>query len=486
MFFWPTFDMPTAQNPFFMKNSLLIIALFMFTATGCFAQASLWAAATTGGTNGYGTILKGDSTGHNFTVVHNFAKTDSSNPDGSFPVGKMAVANNGVIYFVTELGGVADSCTICKFDPATNTFTMIYQFYANFYAGGVPTAGIIKGSDGLLYGATPNGGTLGSSGAGVIYSVDPATDTYTDLYNFSGTGTGPNSELLQASDGNFYGIVGQCTDSASSALLFSFNASTRQYTTLYNFNVSNVNYFQRAPALVQAPNGKIYGVYASAPYIGALNGPGMLFSYDIANNHFTDLHDFTNVEGLPQGGLVINNGNIYGETAGDSTHTIGQIYSYNIPNSLYHALAPLDSAIGVTPVGGLGMLGDELMGSFLAGGLYNNGSLFTFNLTSNTFTKLLDFDSPFTGAGPMCDILKYDFTTTGIAPVTETPIALYPNPANNMLYIQNAEPNTPYTITNVLGQVISHGTISGSLQPINISQLAAGTYLINNTRFVKE
>ena len=122
----------------------------------------------------------------------------------------------------------------------------------------------------------------------------------------------------------------------------------------------------------------------------------------------------------------------------------------------------------------------------MGGGAYNNGSLFTFNLSTNTFAKLLDFDLSNTGAGPQCDILKYDFTPTGIAPVTENELAIYPNPANNTLYIQNAAPNTPYTISNVLGQVISHGTITGSVQPINISQLAAGTYLINNTRFVKQ
>jgi hypothetical protein len=50
----------------------------------------------------------------------------------------------------------------------------------------------------------------------------------------------------------------------------------------------------------------------------------------------------------------------------------------------------------------------------MEGGQYNNGTLFTFNLNSNTFSKLLDFDSTTIGAYPMCSILETGFPTTGI------------------------------------------------------------------------
>ena len=70
-------------------------------------QKNLWATATEGGAYGYGTILKGDSAGTNFAVVHSFDQTN-----GSYPIGKMAIAGNGIIYIVTELGGIDDSCTV--------------------------------------------------------------------------------------------------------------------------------------------------------------------------------------------------------------------------------------------------------------------------------------------------------------------------------------------------------------------------------------
>jgi len=479
-----------------MKTTLLSIAFILTAFTFCNAQASLLATATTGGAYGYGTILKGDSTGHNFTVVHNFAITDSFTPNGSYPVGKMAVADNGIIYCITELGGYGDSCTICTLNPITGDFNMIYQFYETQQFGAVPVAGIIKASNGLLYGGTPNGG---ANYAGVIYSVDPATNTYTDVFDFptnmTNTSVGLLSELLQAEDGNLYGIVSVGPDSGSDGVLFSFNPVNRQYTPLANLGIINISSDLRTPPLVQGPNHKIYGVFQTESYVGLMGSAGILFSYDLSNNQMTNLHIFSDTSGLPSGGLFIANGNVYGETNGTTYYNSnqaeffnnGQIYSYNIAANTFTTLAWLDSATGVCPVGGLGMLGnDRLTGSFAYGGANNQGALFTFNLANNTFTTLLDFDSATTGANPQCDIVEANFTATGIAPVTALVPMVYPNPCTGALYIQNAQPNTPYSITNTLGQVVDRGILNSSTQQIDISALAAGMYLINNVKFIKQ
>ena len=117
-----------------MKNTLLLMALVLIIGPCCYAQQkNLWATATSGGAYGYGTILKGDSTVANFTVVHPFHQTN-----GSYPIGKMAVTSNGIIYCVTELGGIADSCTVGIYDTVTDSFDMIHQFFANEATGGCP------------------------------------------------------------------------------------------------------------------------------------------------------------------------------------------------------------------------------------------------------------------------------------------------------------------------------------------------------------
>jgi uncharacterized repeat protein (TIGR03803 family) len=472
-----------------MKNYLLIIALLFMAGFGCNAQtASLWASATQGGVYGYGTILKADSTGTNFTVVHNFTvPTDSTYPDGSYPVGKMAVADNGVIYCVTELGGFGGSCTICTYNPITDSFSMVWQFAANPQFGDVPVSGIIKAGNGWLYGTTPTGG---ANNAGVIYSVDPATNTYTDIFDFPGdslsSSMGPFTELLQANDGNLYGIVAESGLLNDSGVLFSFNPVNYQYKALYSLGSASGGGY-RTPALVQAPDNKIYGVFAEAEIVNGASDVGMLFSYDIATNQFTDLHDLTTIDGMPTGGLLIANGNVYGETYGDTDNNSGEIYAYNIANSTLSPLGYFTQSIGYYPVGGLGMLGgDQLTGSCMQGGLYNYGTLFTFNLSNNSFTTLLNFDGDILGEAPQCDILETNFTATNIVPVVALQPMIYPNPATGSLYVQNAAPNTPYTIINTLGQVVDRGILTGNLQQIDLQQLSSGMYLINNVRFIKQ
>jgi len=54
------------------------------------------------------------------------------------------------------------------------------------------------------------------------------------------------------------------------------------------------------------------------------------------------------------------------------------------------------------------------------------------------------------------------------------------------LSVKNAQPDALYTVTNILGQVIARGIFNGQSQILDVSQLAPGMYLLNNTRFIKE
>src|SRR5579862_2971624 len=69
--------------------------------------------------------------------------------------------------------------------------------------GGNPTANVIQASDGNFYGTTEYGGAYGY---GTVFQITPS-GTLTTLHSFDDTdGAYPNFEgLIQASDGNFYG-----------------------------------------------------------------------------------------------------------------------------------------------------------------------------------------------------------------------------------------------------------------------------------------
>ena len=79
-------------------------------------------------------------------------------------------------------------------------------------------------------------------------------------------------------------------------------------------------------------------------------------------------------------------------------------------------------------------------------------------------------------------------------PMDDTAFAVYPNPANNILFVETqciaSQPTTTYRITNLMGQTVLSGNITAENQQIDISSLPAGMYFISvseqTRKFVKQ
>jgi len=151
--------------------------------------------AGSSGSNSTGTVFKMTLTG-TLTLLHSFNGTD-----GYSPLGLMFGAD-GNLYGVTSESidhpGVYGS--IFKITP-DGTFTTLHVFQGN--DGSSPDCAMTQGLDGNLYGSTYFGGAYGE---GTLFQLTPA-GTLTTLYNFFGNvdGGNPNSTLIQANDGSFYG-----------------------------------------------------------------------------------------------------------------------------------------------------------------------------------------------------------------------------------------------------------------------------------------
>jgi uncharacterized repeat protein (TIGR03803 family) len=83
--------------------------------------------------------------------------------------------------------------------------TTLYSFTGGA-DGETPQAGLVRGSDGNFYGTAQSGGTNG--GAGTLFKIT-TQGALTPLYSFTGgnDGANPEAELVQGSDGNFYGTT---------------------------------------------------------------------------------------------------------------------------------------------------------------------------------------------------------------------------------------------------------------------------------------
>ena len=352
-----------------MKHILLFLVFFLAERTAIAQSGSLWASAAKGGCYGFGTILRGDSYG-NFKTVACF---DSLN--GSYPIGKMAMAANGKLYGVTYYGTDLDSCCVFNYDTLADTITIVYSFFSDTTPafaygngkGGQPLAGLILASNGLIYGTTSDGG---ANGVGVIYSVDPVTNSYTDVYDFTGTtGSNPVTELLEASDGKLYGITSQ-GGMSNGPVLFRFDPSGNTYTALYYYDLAytfgnyTTSFASTVSDLVQGVDGKLYGTLTYNT-LGPLFG--MLFSYDLTTGVWTQLYGFNDPTlQAPHGGITPAGAKICGTLTGG-------LFVYDI-NTNKTTTTPFANNYITSQPTGLSTIGDnKLIGCMAAGGDHGDG-----------------------------------------------------------------------------------------------------------------
>jgi uncharacterized repeat protein (TIGR03803 family) len=189
---------------------------------------------------------------------------------------------------------------------------------------------LIQASNGEFYGMTTLGGTgtyCGGLGCGTIFKIAPS-GALTTLYSFlcspSGcpNGQDPNGALLQATNGDLYGTT-QNGGTDNVGTIFKITPSG-ELTTLYSFLCSQSGCLDgRNPstALFQAANGDLYGTTQT----GGANFAGTIFKFT-PSGALTTLYSFCSESGCPDGqypsGPLIqaNNGYLYGTTQFGGTH----------------------------------------------------------------------------------------------------------------------------------------------------------------------
>ena len=148
------------------------------------------------------------------TVVHSFAAAI----DAAFPDAGVVIGNGGVLYGTGAYGGTG-SCpggcgAVFSLAPPTSpggawTETVLYSFRGGSDGSG-PTAGVVVGSGGVLYGTTAGTG----SGAGTVFSLTPPASpggawTEAVLHDFTcgSDGCSPFAGVVIGSGGVLYGTT---------------------------------------------------------------------------------------------------------------------------------------------------------------------------------------------------------------------------------------------------------------------------------------
>lgn len=151
-------------------------------------------------------------------------------------------------------------------------------------------------------------------------------------------GAVPN-QIIQSSDGNFYGVAGVTTEvyPPGGGLVFSLTPSGH-FTSLYKFKQGKNGVTGTYPALItEGPDGKLYGATA----IGGASNEGTLFRVKKDGTGFQVIHSFCSnncSDGYDPLGLVAgNDGNVYGTTlyGGQGNCECGTIFQINAVTGKY-------------------------------------------------------------------------------------------------------------------------------------------------------
>ena len=189
-----------------------------------------------------------------------------------------------------------------------------------------PFGGVIRGSDGALYGTSRTG--PGTSNCGYIYRLDPQNYgmfTLTILHEFAGgldDGCQPDGELVEGSDGAFYGTTRAGGPNRDSGAALEGTGSI--YKIMPNGEYVFVRFFAGATndvydeglapttGLTLGPDGNFYGTTSGGGLGGGTPGPGTIFSIT-PSGLLTVLDHFSPAKGFsPQDSLTLSGGYLFG------------------------------------------------------------------------------------------------------------------------------------------------------------------------------
>jgi uncharacterized repeat protein (TIGR03803 family) len=170
----------------------------------------------------------------------------------------------------------------------TGVFTEIYGFASS--TGDLPCTGVIQGKDGKLYGATNQGA---ANNFGNIYKLTTA-GVHTDLHDFVQSTDAScvdnvgrtNVNLVQVTDGNFYGVNGAYGPNGNGSI---YKLTSANVFTAFLFPNPPVDGNLPSALLLQNTNGLVYGTTPSGGPTSCNPCQGVFFSVATGDAAFVNL-----------------------------------------------------------------------------------------------------------------------------------------------------------------------------------------------------
>lgn len=284
------------------------------------------------------------------------------------------------------IGGIAIAAVL----PLSAAFAATSHSILHSFSGAdgsEPKAQLVQASDGNFYGTTSSGG---SANSGTVFKMTPG-GSLTTLHSFMGgsDGANPTTGMIQASDGNFYGSI---DSGGASGYGYIYKVTpTGTFSTLFSF--SGGDGVAPRGELAQGSDGNLYGVTAfgangfgtgcALTLGGSGCGLGTVFKLTLSGS-LTSLYNFSSADdngAVPEAGLIEGqDGNFYGTTGrlGTTSTGVGTVFKIS-PTGTLTTLHRFVGGVadGAGPRGALVQLADgTLYGTTMGGGANFVGTIF--------------------------------------------------------------------------------------------------------------
>ena len=311
-----------------------------------------------------GTIFKIDANG-NESIIHSFSGGVN---DGAYPSGNLVADSVGNLYGTAIGGGVAGNGVVFKLDPVTGKLTVLYSFTGLGGDGFPPGYGVVRDSDGNLYGTTVGGGIQAdcANGCGTVFKLDPAGNE-TVLYSFRDELDGYDPVgLVMDTTGNLFGAT--TLGKQSKGAVYKIDSAG-------DFSVLTPSVGTTRGKLILGKHGLLYGTTMA----GGASGLGSVYAI-IPDGTETVLFSFTGGSGYaPYAGVLQGKaGNLYGTTYYGSSNCSGEVFKLDNTTHAFSIVHCFNSQTdGANPEGGLVQdSAGNIYGTALQGGSTGKGTVF--------------------------------------------------------------------------------------------------------------
>ena len=343
-----------------------------------------------GGKHNFGSIYKYSISTGEYEELYTFGPCES---ELSSPVGLTLLGNNK-LYGNCLQGGDSYNGGIFSFDLNTMTYQKLFDFDSSAWT--IP--GIREMSDGKLYGIHRSG---------VIYSYDPLSAIYTEHAQLKDSTTGSNARGLwvEGPNGKLYTATNFGGPNIYGGTLVSFDPASDQIELLINFPVIIGETGIIQSGLLTENNGILYGVARA----GGTDRKGSLYTYDIAQGQYSTMLDFdsTVFSGPFAGELLPINGKLYGGANAGGANNLGGLFSIDPITKQFEVLYHYKSEDPGATLSSLVLVGDTLFGT-RGGGKARAGRIFRYEMATDSFTNVLEFNESPYGDQFLPSLFKYD------------------------------------------------------------------------------